>query len=249
LAAIASTMCGIGGGLFAVPILHFLLDVPLKLAASTSLVIVLVMTAVGTLAELAQPHSGLDWSVVLCLSVGAYFGARLGQFAQQRIDARTLTWVFALALSAAGVRILLGDAPAPAADGVALQLDFAHSLGVTALGFGGGFVAPLLGVGGGLIVVPGLVLGLPGFGYLGARACSTAMSAITAAQLTWTNLRAGRLRRDLLFSFCAVAAAGAVLGILLVHRPGFAEAARRMLGALLVVFGLKFTWRALRAPR
>ena len=246
VAAIASTMCGIGGGLFAVPILHFLLKLPLKLATATSLVSVFAMTLAGTLAELAQPQSALNWPVIACLSAGGLFGAWIGQFVARRLGVRALSWIFAIALSAAGIRILVGGAATAGFPSVAPSLDMPHAFGVAALGVAAGFVSPLLGVGGGLIMVPGLVLGLPGLGYLGARACSTAMSVVSSAQLTWMNLRDGRVHRAVLLPFCSVSVLGAVLGIALVHRPGWAEVARRLMGALLVIFGAKFAWRALR---
>ena len=247
IAAIASTMCGIGGGLFAVPILHFLLGLPLKTATATSLVSVFAMTLAGTLAELMHPQPALNWPVVACLCLGGLVGARVGQFAAQRIAVRTLTWILAIVLSAAGIRLLLSGEPVSPVRISLSSLDPVHALIVIALGFIGGFVAPILGVGGGLFVVPGLVL--QGLGYLSARACSTAMAAVNSAQLTWMNLRAGSVQRSVLLPFSAVAVLGAVIGISLVHRPGWAASARLMLGALLLFSGAKFGWSALRQQR
>lgn len=249
VAATASTMCGIGGGLFAVPILHFLLGLQLQLATATSLVAVFAMTLVGTLAELAQPDSGVHWLTFAWLCVGGLAGANVGQWVAKRIDTRALTWVFAVAMLAAGVRVLTGSSAAHAGSIVPLSIDGVHAAGIVAIGFAGGFVAPLLGVGGGLIVVPALFLGVPGMSYLGARACSTAMSAVNSAQLTLLNLRENRVHRASILPFALVAAVGAVAGIVLVHRPGWPEAARTLLGVMLVAVGAKFAWRGLRALR
>lgn len=247
VAATASTMCGIGGGLFAVPILHFLLGMPLKQATATSLVAVFAMTLAGTTAELFSPGNAIDWPVVGLLTVGGMLGALLGQWAALRIDPRTLVWVFAVALCAGGVRVLSSSAgvdPDPAAGGV--SLDAARGLWMVVAGFGGGFVAPLLGVGGGLVVVPALYLGLPSMGYLAARACSTAMSVATASQLTWMNLRAGRVHRPSVLPFALVAMLAAWLGIALVHQPAWSQAARILMGVLMLVVAAKFAWRAWR---
>ncbi|MBK8179766.1 MAG: sulfite exporter TauE/SafE family protein [Planctomycetes bacterium] len=247
-AAAASTMCGIGGGLFAVPILHFLLGVPLKQATSTSLVAVFAMTTAGTVAELCSPGNAVHWPIVGLLSAGGLLGARLGQLALERISTRGLTWVFAGALLAGGARVLWAeDAPAaPAALGISLDLGLGAL--VLAAGFAGGFVAPLLGIGGGLIVVPAIYLGVPGAGYLCARASSTAMAAVNSAQLTWSNVRAGRTHRAVILPFALVAVLGAVTGIFLVHRPGWAEGARLSMGGLMLVIGLQYVRRAFRAP-
>jgi len=246
VAAGLSTMCGIGGGLFAVPILHFLLGLPLQVATATSLVSVFAMTLVGTLAELAQPDSALHWPTLAWLCLGGLAGANAGQWVAKRIDTRALTWVFAVAMLAAGVRLLTGSSAAHADTLVPLSLDGVHAAGIVAIGFAGGFVAPLLGVGGGLIVVPALFLGVPGMSYLGARACSTAMSVVNSAQLTLLNLREKRVHRASILPFALVAAVGAVAGILLVHRPGWPEAARILLGLVQIFAGAKFAWRGLR---
>ncbi len=250
VAATLSTMCGIGGGLFAVPILHFLLGLPLKLATTTSLISVFAMTLIGTLAELAQPGSAIDWPVVGWLCVGGLVGANVGQWVSKRIYARTLTWVFSISLFAAGIRVLTSSSASAGAAGLAeVHLDSIHTIGIIVSGFAGGFVAPLLGVGGGLIVVPALFLGLPGMTYLGARACSTAMSVANSAQLNWMNLREGRVDRATATPFSIVAAFGAVAGILLVHRPGWSDAARFLMGVMLVAVGARFAWSGWRASR
>ena len=249
VAATASTMCGIGGGLFAVPILHFLLGLPLKQATATSLVAVFAMTLAGTLAELAQPACAIDWPIVLLLSLGGLAGAAVGQRAMDRISTRALTWVFALALFAGGLRVLLSDGAPPEGTAGRPPLDLLLSTLVLAAGVGGGVVAPLLGLGGGLIVVPALYLGVPGFSYLGARASSTAMAAVNSAQLTWMNLRAGRTERTVLAPFAVIATFAAVTGILLVHLPGWAEAARVLMGVLMLAVSLQYARRAATVDR
>ncbi len=248
VAATASTMCGIGGGLFAVPILHFLLGLPLKVSTATSLVAVFVMTLAGTIAELLAPGNAIHWAVVGLLCVGGMVGAAVGQRVATRIDPRTLTWIFALALFVGGIRILLSSQGSGAeAVGASLALNFASVLWIIAAGFAGGFVAPLLGVGGGLIVVPALYLGVSGMSYLAARACSTAMSVANSAQLTWMNLRGDRVHRASVLPFAVVAVFGAALGIALVHQPAWSHAARILMGVLMLVVAAKFAWRGWRA--
>jgi len=211
---------------------------------------VFAMTLTGSVVELFQPQSAIRWPVVICLSVGGMLGALLGQRVARRVDADFLTWVFALALCTAGVRVLTTSAePAIAAASASSDWELARSLAIAAIGFAGGFVAPLLGVGGGLIVVPALFLGVPSMTYLAARACSTAMSAVNSAQLTWLNLRENRVQRALVAPFAGVAALGAAIGILLVHRPGWAEAARLLMGGLLLAIGAKFAWIGWRTAR
>lgn len=247
VASSASTMCGIGGGLFAVPILHFLLGLPLKLATATSLVAVFAMTLSGTLTEASHAGNALDWSAIGLLSAGALLGAALGQRVNARINPQALTWVFAAALLIGGARVLATSMPADVADAPTLIVVTPLSaLWLVAAGFGGGFVAPILGIGGGLIVVPALFLGIPGTSYLTARACSTAMSVVASAQLTWLNLRAGRVHRPSMLPFAAVTICGGWIGTSLVHLPGWSHGARIMLGVLMLALSAKYTWRAAR---
>ncbi len=248
VAATASTMCGIGGGLFAVPILHFLLGLPLKLATPTSLVAVFAMTLAGTLAELFSPGNAIQWPVVGLLCLGGMVGAAIGQRVSTRINPRTLSWIFAIALCGGGVRVLMSSQGSglEAASAI-VTLDVASALWIIAAGFAGGFVAPLLGVGGGLIVVPALFLGVSGMSYLAARACSTAMSVANSAQLTWLNLRGDRVHRPSVLPFAVVAVLGAVLGIALVHQPAWSHAARLLMGVMMLAISAKFAWRGWRA--
>jgi uncharacterized membrane protein YfcA len=144
------------------------------------------------------------------------------------------------------LRVLLGGHASEPERGLAVSLDFARLALIVGAGFAGGFVAPLLGIGGGLIVVPALYLGVPGLGYLGARACSTAMSAATAAQLTWSNVRMGKVERSAVVPFSAVAVIAAGVGIALVHQPGWSHAARILMGVLMLAICVKYAWRAAR---
>ena len=97
--------------------------------------------------------------------------------------------------------------------------------------------------------MPALFLGVGGMSYLGARACSTAMSVANSAQLTWLNLRGGRVHRPVLAPFSGVAAIGAVIGIALVHRPAWSHAARVMMGVMMLAIAAKFAWQGWRGMK
>jgi uncharacterized membrane protein YfcA len=70
------------------------------------------------------------------------------------------------------------------------------------------------------------------------------MAAANSAQLTWSNLRGDKVHRAALVPFAAVAALGAVAGILLVHLPGWAEGARVLMGALMLAISAQYARRA-----
>ncbi|MCC6406287.1 MAG: sulfite exporter TauE/SafE family protein [Planctomycetes bacterium] len=247
-AAFVSTVCGIGGGLYAVPILHFLLGLELKTAIATSLPIVMGMTAAGTVAEAVRADSALDWLLVGLLCLGAFVGARLGKSLVDRLSGKTLRSLFVVLLVGMAIKVFRTPGGLELTRGVlALQLSFGDMLLVVLFGFLGGFVAPIFGIGGGLIVVPALYLGLSDVDYLTARACSTAMSTVTSAQLAWMYWREGKLDRRAAKSLGLVALFAGVAGVLAVHQTGWDEVARYLLGITLVVIAARFAWDLYKA--
>lgn len=249
-ASFLSAVCGIGGGLFAVPVLHYLAGLEMKRAVGTSLVLVLVLSATGTLVELLHADSALDALTVGLLVLGGFAGARTGFAVSQRVGSLWLKRVFAVVLLLAAVRLLGLDARVAAGAGPGLEgLTTVQGAIVLAIGFAGGFVAPLLGVGGGLVVIPALLLSLPGFSYLQARACSTALSVFTSSQSAALHARAGNVDRRLAWRFALLTALGSAAGVLAVHQPGWAGGARVAMALILLFVAGRFGWDALRARR
>jgi uncharacterized membrane protein YfcA len=101
-------------------------------------------------------------------------------------------------------------------------------------------VVPLLGVGGGLVVVPALLFTCPEIGYLGARATSMAMAVVTATRSVWMYQRDGRIDRRYAGWFAAGGLLGASAGVWLVHLHGAAEIGQVLLGATLAIAAVRF---------
>lgn len=244
------TICGIGGGIFATPIQHYVCRVPLPRAISTSLVLVLVMTLVATGVEAARADGAIDWKVVGLLLAGSIPGAQLGYAVGKRASVRALKLAFVVLLVAAALRLATmgGRGTAGEFDGVA-SLSALETVLVIAVGLGGGFLAPLLGVGGGILVIPMLFLLIPETSYLEVRACSMAMSIVNAAQSVWLHVRDGRIDFRAAGPYAAIAVVGALVGAWLVHLPGWGEVARIALTLVLLFVAVRFALdvRATRA--
>ena len=243
--AFVGAMCGIGGGLFTVPLLHFGAKLPLKQAVATALALVLTTAVTSTATELTRPDSALSLQVVLALGGGVLIGAQLGFRVAQRIDTRRLRQVFAVVLVLAGLR-MFQPTEVQAAGRALLDwnpgaLDLAL---VFAIGIGGGFTSPLLGVGGGLIFVPALYVGVPELGFAGARACSLAAAVISAGRSVWLYTKAGAIRLEYARWLAVGALFGADAGVLVVHRPGWTEYARQLLAVILWMVALRFAREA-----
>ncbi|MEZ5980518.1 MAG: sulfite exporter TauE/SafE family protein, partial [Planctomycetota bacterium] len=109
-------------------------------------------------------------------------------------------------------------------------------------GLCGGVLAPLLGVGGGLIVVPVLFFLLPDFGYGPVRACSLATAMFTSGRSAWLHMRDGRIHWPSARWLGVSSIVGGSLGVFIFHLPKMDGPARILL-ALMLWF---VAWRFLR---
>ncbi len=155
-------VCGIGGGLFMTPILHYVRKLPLKNAVATSLALVSAATIAATITEMSIGKSeltGARWLIVAALVVGSLLGAQLGFKVAKRIDVTRLKVIFAVVLVIGGLRLLLS--PPESAGVPTVNPSIVELLLSSLVGFAAGFLAPLLGIGGGLVAVPALYFGFP----------------------------------------------------------------------------------------
>ena len=238
-------VCGIGGGLFMTPILHYVRKMPLKNAVATSLALVSASTVAATITEMSIGKSELTgerWQIVAALVVGSLLGAQAGFRVAKRIDVTKLKVMFAVVLVITGLRLLFQESPTVSAAGLAVDPDTVDLLLSSLVGFASGFLAPLLGIGGGLVAVPALFFGFPNLGYLGARACGMAMGACASTRSLWLYSRDGVVDRDRAIALAVGAAVGACGGVLLVHKDGAEQVAKILMGVTLWVVAARFLW-------
>jgi len=237
LIGFAGALCGIGGGIFAGPLLHLVRRLPLKRAAATAILVVLATTTASTVTEALRGDSELDLRVALPLAAGALLGAELGFRIQKRIDERKLKQLFTLVLLVAGVRVLFFT---HGLHGVELLGSPAALWIALVIGALGGTLTPLLGVAGGVFMVPALFLLLSELGFGGARACALAAGAVAALRSLYLHARA----RNIVYALGAPLALGALLGAFLgvqaAHHERLAFAGRVLLGCILLGQGLLF---------
>lgn len=146
-----SGLFGVGGGILLVPALMLLLHLPQRLANGTSLAAVLPIS-LASLASYAVSGS-VDWWVALFLAIGAVSGAILGTHLLQVLPLKVVGIGFILLLVLTAVRMFIpleaeGRAPLTVLTVVLLVL----------VGAAIGILAGLFGVGGGVVLVPVLVV-------------------------------------------------------------------------------------------
>lgn len=246
-----STLCGIGGGVFAVPLLHFLYGMSMRTSVANSLVLVSASTTTATVFELVRADSALRLDVVMALVAGSAIGSLVGFALGKRVTPIALKALFAVVLASVAIHILVSEDARAAFSAAPAHFDptWENLWPVGVLGFVAGIVAPLFGIGGGLVAVPGLLAWTPDLGFLAARACSMAMSLFTSWQSVWMYRNEGLLRGGAAPWLALGAAGGAALGIQLVHIDAVTRAARGLVAFALLFAAARFAWDVLAAYR
>jgi uncharacterized protein len=182
LAGFLSGLFGVGGGPVIVPLLVMLTGLGQRLATGTSSAAILPIAAVGVVSYAV--HGDVDWAAALLLSAGAVVGAQLGARLLQRLSEQTLRWIFVAFLVVVMISLFL---VVPSRD-AAVPLTLLTGVALVVVGFVAGVLSGLIGVGGGIIVVPLLIL-LFGASDLVAKGTSLLMMIPTTMSGTVANLR------------------------------------------------------------
>ena len=181
-AGFLSGMFGVGGGILVVPALVLLLKFDQRLANGTSLGAVLPISISSLVTYWS--HDNVDWHMALWLAIGALGGALLGTRWIHVLPRRVLGYLFALMLVATAVRLFIpmsadGRDAITAVAAVALVL----------IGLVTGTLAGLLGIGGGVVMVPAMVVFFSELNVV-AKGTSVAVIIPTSIMGTWRNWKA-----------------------------------------------------------
>ncbi len=202
-----SGLFGVGGGTIIVPLLLAAARFDVRKASGTSLAAIVATAVVGVVAYVAQ--GAVDWLAALLIVVGSVVGAQIGSYLLEKLPQRILRWGFAVFLVVVIVSLFV---VVPSRD-AQLQIDLWLGVGLVVLGLVTGTLAGLLGIGGGLVVVPALIL-VFGASDLVAKGTSLAMMIPTAISGTVANHRHGNVDLPAAVAVGAGACATAWLGVL-----------------------------------
>ena len=209
LAGALGGMMGVGGGIILVPLLVHFLDASQHEAQATSLAFVVATALVAAVPYLANER--LDVPLAALLAAAAVPGVLLGVGLAKRIPGAHLRRVFGVAILLTALKLLA--APPEASEASALWAWPLNAL----LGVGVGFFAGLLGVGGGTMLVPVLVLGerIPQHTAQGISLLLIAPVGVIGAL---SYARHGHVRTGALPGLLIGGAFGAILGALAAHQ-------------------------------
>lgn len=204
LAGCMSGLFGVGGGVVIVPALSLLTRMDQRLAHGTSLAATGPLALAGLVGYAIAGK--VDWVVAALILIGSLAGAWLGTSMLRGWSTKWLTYGFAILLVATAVRMLV-DNP----DGTGREtIDLAAACGLSGVGFFTGFIAGLMGVGGGIVMVPAQVL-LFSIPSVLAKGTSLAVIVPTALFGTLRNRKFGNVD---LISAARIGGAGAVFSFL-----------------------------------
>lgn len=208
LIGLSMGILGGGGSLIAVPALTFLLHFAPKDAVVISLVIVGVVAAIGATGALLRGALPLPVAAVVggAATIGAYAGAVAGSRLADRVQLSLLAAImFAAAIS------MWRQAGAESRGPARTQVWFLALLGVSV-----GAVTGLVGVGGGFLIVPALVIGArqP---IRSAAATSLFVIALSAASAIPGYLGRVTLDWSFIVPFAALGGLGVVCGGMVAH--------------------------------
>lgn len=236
-----SGLFGVGGGIVLVPLLIVVVGYGQRRASGTSLAAVLPTAISGMISYAA--HGSVDWIAGAILAGGAIVGSLLGTWLLHHTRQQILRWIFIvfLLLVAARLFFLIPDR--------SVVLDFTPWViaALVVLGIVTGILSGLLGIGGGVFIVPALMLGF-GVGDLVAKGTSLLMIIPTAITGTIANVRRGNadLKAALIIGALSVPASigGAALAWSVPPMLG------SILFAMLIIYSAgQLAWNALRPPR
>lgn len=214
---IISALFGIGGGAYIVPLLSGWLHVPLRRAVGISIAVVLGIVMVGVVSE-SLATSNIIWLLAGVLALGAQIGVRFGGWVGSRISSEVLRYIYIVFLVLIAMklgRIIPGDATLGVLS--PSQIHTAWVLALFPVGVLAGFLSVLLGIGGGTVAVPLMLLLINGLPFQSARATSLAMVLPTAFAGVWVHVRQKNILWRSAIPIMVPGFVGAIVGVMLAN--------------------------------
>jgi uncharacterized membrane protein YfcA len=153
-ASIFGSIVGLGGGFIIIPVLRIAFGVPPAQVAGTSLLMVLANTTAATFGYLR--NRAIDLRLAVPFTIGAVPGSIAGVFAVKRFTPSGFDFAYGVVLIVLAVLVVRRRS---VTSREAHERSFAHDplIGVIA-GVGVGFFSSLFGIGGGVVLIPLLLI-------------------------------------------------------------------------------------------
>lgn len=192
-AGILGGLIGLGGGIIMIPLLVGLLKLDQCRAHGTSLA-VLIFTGISGAITYGY-HGQIDWTAAAALAVPAVLTATTGARLADRLPDWKLKKVFGIFLIFCSALLLLKPL---LADRLGVLPDYAPIVALIVTGAVTGFLSGLMGVGGGTIMVPAMIL-LAGFTQHLAQGTALLVMIPTGFVAAYTHWKLGNVEIGLLY--------------------------------------------------
>lgn len=243
-AGLLSGLLGIGGGIIIVPGLIWAAGLDRHTASGTSLVAILPIAVVAAVTYAVAPGGAFEPEASAVFVIGSLGGAVLGARMNARVSERGLRLAFALISGVFGLRLVIPLGFGAGSD--TLPLDLTAIVLLLALGLNGGFLAGLLGVGGGAIAIAVMVFAL-GTSQVLAQGIALVATIPTVIVAALQHRRQGSLAPGPGFAVGVAGMATAIPGALLAF--ALPVSLLRVLFGLFLIFGSVRMLQTLRASR
>ncbi len=227
-------LVGGGGSVLAVPLLVYGVGVASPHVAIGTSAVAVCVNALISLAQHARAGR-VKWPCAAVFSVAGVVGAAIGSSAAKWVDGQKLLLLFGLMMIAVGASTLRTPRRADRHD-VRLSRETPPELvsRLVGAGFGVGALSGFFGIGGGVLIVPGLMAAtaMPMIMAVGTSLVSVAaFGATTAANYALSGLIDWRIA----VLFIVAGIAGGTGGVALAHRLAKQKSALRLVFATVVV--------------
>ena len=182
MAGLISGSFGVGGGIIIIPGLVVFLQFTQRLSHGTSLLAILPIAAAALVGFIF--HDSIDVVYGLFLGLGSIFGALLGTKLLGSISNIWLARIFSAVLFVTAARLFV-EIPVESQE---LSLSPSTAMVLVVIGVFIGVMAGLLGIGGGLVLIPILMIFF-GTAAPVAKGTSLLVTLIAGATGTWSNYR------------------------------------------------------------
>ena len=235
---------GVGGGIVVVPMLILFFHFDQRQASITSLVAIIPTSLVAATAFLLSGSVPFEQAAFgLMIAIGSTITAPLGSWALRTWNTAIVRWIFIVILLNAAIHVFyeLPDRNSH------LEWSAATVIGLIGVGALMGFASGLLGIGGGLLILPLLVLGF-GVSDLTAKALSLIAMSPAAISGTIGSARAGVVNWKAGISLGIPMALSSTVGVWLATVTPV-EWANPLLSALLIYAVVQLIFRTIHSMR
>ncbi|SFM31645.1 sulfite exporter TauE/SafE family protein [Methanolobus profundi] len=235
--AVIFSMLGLGGSLVYVPLFYWL-GIDMLIAIPTALLLNGITASSAAITYYRKKM--IDLQVAAPFVLTSIIGAPLGAYFTKFVPTEILLWILSIVLIFAGARMsFFGRKGAKNVSATDTAKKNRTAIGIV-LGLMIGFFAGLLGLGGGVFIVPILIA----LGFETKRASATSAFIVLFSSFSgfFGHLSTGHLDMDLMIYTALAAFAGGQVGSHLMYSKIRSETIKQMFGVVLWIMAIKIVY-------